>query len=185
MQNQGQHPSVGQSWGPMPERPNQVSFGDRMNEGDKELSDLLDFSAMFSPPVRGAGGAAPVKVNGQPEPGGMYPHPGYKPPGMSEGGLWNSNQSPSGFEAGRFEEAHRQQFNGNGPERVDHFLGPGPEAGDKGDMYRAGYPGRDGLPPSGMLGNSISPDAMSAGKTTCNTYFPSYNKRQLDDSPRG
>ncbi|KAK3790086.1 hypothetical protein RRG08_030507 [Elysia crispata] len=47
MQNPGQHPSVGQSWGPMPERPNQVSFGDRMNEGDKELSDLLDFSAVI------------------------------------------------------------------------------------------------------------------------------------------
>ncbi|KAK3784360.1 hypothetical protein RRG08_010427, partial [Elysia crispata] len=102
---------------------------------------------------------------------------------LSEGSLWNSNQSPSGFEAGRFEDPHRQQFNGTGPERVDHFLGPGPD--DKADMYRAGYPARDGIPPAGMLANSMSPDAMSAGKTTCNTYFPSYNKRQLEDSPRG
>ncbi|GFN83641.1 hypothetical protein PoB_001014700 [Plakobranchus ocellatus] len=134
---------------------------------------------MFSPPVRGAGGAAPVK-NGQPEPGGMYTH-GYKPQGMSEGNMWSSNQSPSGFEGGRYED-HRHQFNGTGPDHVEHFLGPGPE--DKGEMYRAGYPGRDGLPPTGMLGNAMSPDAMSAGKTTCNSYFP-HNKRQLDDSPRG
>uniref|UniRef100_A0A0B7A0P8 Uncharacterized protein n=1 Tax=Arion vulgaris TaxID=1028688 RepID=A0A0B7A0P8_9EUPU len=45
MQNQGQHPGVTHHWNQIPERPNQVSFGDRMNVGDKELSDLLDFSA--------------------------------------------------------------------------------------------------------------------------------------------
>ncbi|CAL1533186.1 unnamed protein product [Lymnaea stagnalis] len=172
MQNQGQHPGVSQHWNQIPERPNQVSFGDRMNVGDKELSDLLDFSAMFSPPVPGAGG---VVKNGPSDTGNMYPH-GYKPAGLPDSTGWNSNQS-AGFE-GRFED-HRPQYNGNGPDHIDHFLGPGPT-----DDPRPGYPGRDGLPPQGLMSNSMSPDAMVGGKTTCPTYFP-YSKRPLDDSTRG
>ncbi|XP_012944953.1 transcription factor 12 [Aplysia californica] len=179
MQNQGQHPGVAQHWNQIPERGgNAVSFGDRMNVADKELNDLLDFSAMYSPPVPGSGG--PVK-NGPSEPAGMYPH-GYKPSGMPEGGSWSNNQ-PSSFE-NRYEE-HRAQYNGNGgPEHMDHFLGAGPNE-DKSELYpRPGYAGRDGLPPQGMMGGSMSLDAMVGGKTTCPAYFPPY-KRPLDESPRG
>ncbi|BFZ14062.1 hypothetical protein BsWGS_17101 [Bradybaena similaris] len=178
MQNQGQHPGVTQHWNQMPERPNQVSFGDRMNVGDKELSDLLDFSAMFSPPVPGPSGA--VK-NGPTEGGNMYPH-GYKPAGVvNEAGSWSNSQT-AGFDS-RYDD-HRAQYNGNGTEHMEHFLGPGPTDDKGGEIFSRSLYGRDGLPPQGMLGSTLSPDAMAGGKTTCPPYF-SYSKRPSEESARG
>ncbi|GFS27884.1 hypothetical protein ElyMa_005313900 [Elysia marginata] len=122
------HPSASPRVGPATFDPGQaVGYGGiPASSPSGRVGGAFPNGHMFSPPVRAAGAtAAPVK-NGQPEPGGIYSH-GYKPPGMGEGGLWSSAQSPAGFEAGRFEDTHRQQYNGTGPERVDHFLGPGPD----------------------------------------------------------
>ncbi|XP_059159599.1 transcription factor 4-like isoform X3 [Physella acuta] len=145
------------------------------NMPDHERSFLFP-NAMFSPPVPGNGA-----VKNGPTDGGIY---GYKQSGMNDSGVWTSNQ-PAGFE-GRFEDP-RSQYNGNhgnGPDpRIEHFLGPGP-ADDKGDIYsRSSYPVRDGLTAQGMMGNSMSPDALGGGKPTCPPYYPF--KRSVEESARG
>ncbi|CAG5116357.1 unnamed protein product, partial [Candidula unifasciata] len=124
MQNQGQHPGVSQHWNQVPERPGQVSFGDRMNVGDKELSDLLDFSAMFSPPAPAATSA--VK-NGMTESGSLFAH-GYKTTAVRNIDGWGMVDPLPPLlivilVIPQYDD-HNGQYNGTGAEHIEHFLGP-------------------------------------------------------------
>ncbi|XP_025081077.1 transcription factor 12-like isoform X3 [Pomacea canaliculata] len=143
MQHRGGQPTESQDWVRINERANSLSFGARMNVGgDKELSDLLDFSAMFSPPVRGATGASATMKGGPPnvDSSQLY-HQGYKSSGINNGETWNNRQP--GPPVRMFDG----QFNGASGEPIDHFLGPTPTDGmptlmnkSPADLYsRAGF----------------------------------------------
>ncbi|XP_070177716.1 transcription factor 12-like [Littorina saxatilis] len=97
-----------------------MSLGQRMNVGDKELSDLLDFSAMFSPPVGGGSGGAPAMKGGPPNvDSSQIIHQGYRT-GVNNGEAWNNGQPGRVYEG---------QYNGtSGGESIEHFLGTPPEA---------------------------------------------------------
>lgn len=122
------------------------TFGDRMNvHSDKELNDLLDFSAMFSPPTGG---------NGKMNPGGNMEY--YKQ-GMDEGS-WNSANPPGPHgphgPPGAFNNQMQydgQNFNGQA-DNIHPFV-----------MNKEYQPGMNS---QGMMGNSgmpMSPNTLSPG----------------------
>ncbi|XP_061190869.1 transcription factor 4-like isoform X5 [Saccostrea echinata] len=139
------------------------TFGDRMNmHSDKELSDLLDFSAMFSPPV---GSNAVMKNN--PQQSNQNMEFGFKP-GLDEGS-WNSNNPPGSFDRPMYD----QNFNGQ-TDNMHPFSNEVPNLinSKTQDMpYRTNIPGSQG-----MMGNNVpmSPDSLSPGAKS--PYF--YNKQQ-------
>ncbi|KAK7476866.1 hypothetical protein BaRGS_00031869, partial [Batillaria attramentaria] len=110
---------------------------------------------------------------------------------LNNGETWNSGQTgpPAPPGAVRMFEG---QYNGTSGETIDHFLGPTPPDGmpslmnkSPADMYNRSS-GFSSPAPQGMMGNAMpmSPDALSAGKTTCAPYY-SYSKRTMEDSVRG
>lgn len=115
------------------------TFGDRMNvHSDKELNDLLDFSAMFSPPT---GGNVAMK-----NPGGME----YYKQGMDDGTVTWSSGNPNG------------PYNNHIPYDGQNFNGQSdmhPFVMSKNADFRSG------MNSQGMMGNNMpmSPDAMSPG----------------------
>lgn len=145
------------------------TFGDRMNmHSDKELSDLLDFSAMFSPPV---GSNAVMKNN--PQQNNQNMEFGFKP-GLDEGS-WNSNNPPGSFDRPMYD----QNFNGQ-TDNMHPFSNEVPNLinSKTQDMpYRTPIPGSQG-----MMGNNVpmSPDSLSPGAKS-----PYFYKQQQDMSIKG
>ncbi|VDH91718.1 transcription factor 4/12 [Mytilus galloprovincialis] len=143
------------------------TFGDRMNvHSDKELNDLLDFSAMFSPPTGGNGGHPGNHPGGHPgghpagHPAGMNykqgmddgnwqqgnPPPGHAPPGHPPPGHYNNHQIPY----------DGQNYDGQN-DNMHPFM-----TKDHRQQYG---PGMNSQQQQGMMGNSMpmSPDTLSPG----------------------
>ncbi|XP_056002044.1 transcription factor 4-like isoform X30 [Ostrea edulis] len=139
------------------------TFGDRMNiHSDKELSDLLDFSAMFSPPIGSNGG-----VKNTPQQSNQNMEFGFKP-GLDEGS-WNSNNPPGSFDRGMYD----QNFNG----QTDNMHPFSNEVPNLINNKTTDLPYRTNMPGSqGMMGSNVpmSPDSLSPGAKS--PYF--YNKQQ-------
>uniref|UniRef100_A0A8W8NWN0 BHLH domain-containing protein n=1 Tax=Magallana gigas TaxID=29159 RepID=A0A8W8NWN0_MAGGI len=140
------------------------TFGDRVNmHSDKELSDLLDFSAMFSPPIGSNGG-----VKNNPQQSNQNMEFGFKP-GLDEGS-WNSNNPPGSFDRGMYD----QNYNGQTTDNMHPFTNEVPNLinNKTTDLpYRTNMPGAQG-----MMGSNVpmSPDSLSPGAKS--PYF--YNKQQ-------
>ena len=118
------------------------TFGDRMNvHSDKELNDLLDFSAMFSPPTGGNGG---MKQN----PGNME----YYKQGMEEGNWQSANPPPPGPYNNHQIPYDGQNFNGQSDNMHPFVMNKNADF-------------RQGMNSQGMMGNNMpmSPDALSPG----------------------
>ncbi|KAK3095875.1 hypothetical protein FSP39_020185 [Pinctada imbricata] len=143
---------------------NRGTFGDRMNvHTDKELSDLLDFSAMFSPPV----GNNNMK-NGSPQSSSSNMEYSFKP-GLDEGS-WNSNNPPGSYDRPMYD----QNLNDNLHPFVNTNEVPNLISGNKNSEipYRSGMPSSQGLISSSV---PMSPDSLSPVGKPMSTY---YSKRE-------
>ncbi|XP_046580774.1 LOW QUALITY PROTEIN: transcription factor 4-like [Haliotis rubra] len=159
----------------------QLRFGDRMAvPSDKELNDLLDFSAMFSPPVPGQ----PMKNGPNPPPESTM-YPGYKG-GMEEGGNWGpGGQQGSGYESRMYDG---QNYNGQHSGENMPFMNNSdmPTLMNKSSDYRSSYSSREGPVQQGMIGGNnmpLSPDSIASAKPTVPPYYNS--KRPMDEYNRG
>ncbi|GAB1605694.1 transcription factor 4-like isoform X2 [Argonauta hians] len=161
-------------------RPGQFTLGDRMNIAtDKELSDLLDFSAMFSPPVTGQG-----MKNGTTNMDSMYSG-GYKP-GLEEAN-WNNNGQSSSYDSRIYEN---QPYNGQANENMQSFMNNDMSLLNKNtdiSYNRSGYSTRDNSVTSqGLLGNSMpmSPDSLSPVTKPGSPYYAFNSKRTIEEPLR-
>ncbi|XP_014769494.1 transcription factor 12 isoform X1 [Octopus bimaculoides] len=174
-------------------RPGQFTLGDRMNIAtDKELSDLLDFSAlplsrpgshisqMFSPPVAGQG----IK-NGTTNMDSMYSG-GYKA-GLDDAN-WSNNGQGSSYDSRLYDN---QTYNGQANENMHSFMNNDMSLLSKNTdipYNRSGYSSRDNSVPSqGLLGNSMpmSPDSLSPVAKPGSPYYGFNSKRTLEEPLRG
>lgn len=187
----------GEAGKPRPMDPRFISpayqrFGERMNmQSDKELNDLLDFSAfadpyhkMFSPPVSGG--------QMKPGPGPSSSNPGIDPVMYNaykqgeEVGSWSQGNPPGYNESRMFPES--QPFNGH-PENMHPFVNNNDIINKNTDLpfARSGFPSRDSITPQGMMGNSsvpMSPESLSPGKQV-SPYYQFKNRPSVEDSIRG
>ncbi|XP_041355899.1 transcription factor 4-like isoform X1 [Gigantopelta aegis] len=193
-----------------------VRLGDRMTvPTDKELNDLLDFSAMFSPPVPGSqpmknGPAGPVPGPGPagpgpgPGPGPSHPGPppgsnlntesgiyqGYKPAGIDEAGNWGTaNPTGLGYESRMFDNRNFEApVSGEPmPPYVNNSDIP-PLLTKSSDLpYSSGFSSRDGpVPPPGMMGNNMPlSPELTSAGKTTCPPYYHYSKRPVDDPSRG
>lgn len=168
-------------------------FGERMNmQSDKELNDLLDFSAfadpyhkMFSPPVSGG--------QMKPGPGPSNSNPGIDPVMYNaykqgeEVGSWSQGNPPGYNESRMFSEG--QNFNGH-PDNMHPFVNNNDIINKNTDLpfARSSFPSRDSITPQGMIGNSnmpMSPESLSPGKQVSPYYQFKNNRSSVEESIRG
>ncbi|XP_071098700.1 transcription factor 4-like isoform X2 [Haliotis cracherodii] len=181
MQTPGNMANQGSPWDQGNRSKAQLRFGDRMAvQSDKELNDLLDFSAMFSPPVPGQ----PMKNGPNPPPESTM-YPGYKG-GMEEGGNWGpGGQQGPGYESRMYDG---QNYNGQHSGENMPFMNNSdmPTLMNKSSDYRSSYSSREGPVQQGIMGGNnmpLSPDAIASAKPTVPPYYNS--KRPMDEYNRG
>ncbi|XP_064596094.1 transcription factor 12-like isoform X4 [Liolophura sinensis] len=158
--------------------------GGRMNIGtDKELSDLLDFSAMFSPPV---GGNQPMK-NGPHNMDNMYP--GVRP---DDTGAWvspNQQSNPGGQNYESRGQMYEASYNGQSDMHPFLHNDMNSMSNKNADLnYGRPYSSRDGgMPPQGMMGNSIpmSPDSLSPAGKPGSPYYHYSKRSSVEETIRG
>ncbi|KAL3886751.1 hypothetical protein ACJMK2_026725 [Sinanodonta woodiana] len=162
------------------------SFGDRMHT-DKELNDLLDFSAMFSPPVSNSMKNVPQN----PGPSPMDPlYTAYKQ--GEQVGSWTGGNPPSGFAESRM-FPNNQVYNGQ-ESSLRHYGNnndiPPPLISKNPDHpfppRMPGYPSRDSaISPQGMMGSNMtmSPNSLTPEKQVSPYYFNS-KRPSLEESMR-
>ncbi|KAL4216690.1 Transcription factor 4 [Mactra antiquata] len=171
-------------------------FGDRMHiQPDKELNDLLDFSAfndpfhkMFSPPVS-SGMKGPGGPPGGPpgnNMGDMYSAP-YKQ-GEEVGSSWSQGQPPGYNESRMYSD--NQNFNGH-QDNMHPFVNNNDIINKNTDLPYTGRPGpgysRDSMTPQNMIGNTnmpMSPEQLSPRKQM-SPYYSNYKQSPMEESIRG
>ncbi|XP_052234646.1 transcription factor 4-like isoform X1 [Dreissena polymorpha] len=158
-------------------------FGERMHMPDKELNDLLDFSAfndpfhkMFSPPV-----SSNMKGPGQ---SNMDMFNAYKQ-GEEVGSAWSHGQPP-GYNDARMYQEH--QYGNQQQDSMSPYMNNNDILNKNSELpySRVGY-SRDSLTPQGMMGNSsmpMSPGQLSPRKQM-SPYYQNYKPSPMDESIRG
>ncbi|CAH1789445.1 unnamed protein product, partial [Owenia fusiformis] len=151
---------------------------------DKELNDLLDFSAMFSPP--NAMGKGPMPVPPNPTNGNMDPLY-YNKQALDNGNTWESNNqtSPNYQTSSRYiEGGGTQSFNGQLNDMQHPFAtgqnGDMPALMNKNDPYRYPPSREPGIPAQGMMSNNMPmspPDSISPTGGKPGSPYYMMNKR--------
>ncbi|XP_053387726.1 transcription factor 12-like isoform X5 [Mercenaria mercenaria] len=162
-------------------------FGERMHiQPDKELNDLLDFSAfndpyhkMFSPPV-----SAGMKAPG---PGNMEMYNAYKQ-GEEVGSSWSQGHQgqPPGYNESRM-FSDNQNFNNGHPDNMHPFVNNNDIINKNSDLpYRTFN--RDSMTPQNMMGSTsnipMSPEQLSPRKQM-SPYYQSFKQTPMEESIRG
>ncbi|XP_052785689.1 transcription factor 12-like isoform X3 [Mya arenaria] len=162
-------------------------FGERMHmQPDKELNDLLDFSAfndpyhkMFSPPVSSG-------MKG-PSQGNMDMYNAYKQ-GEEVGAAWSQGQGqPPGY--GESRGYVDSQYNGHPVDNMHPFANNNDIINKNSDhsFPRPGF-SRDSLTPQNMMGGGgmpMSPGQLSPRKQQMSPYYQGYKPSPMDESIRG
>ncbi|XP_060582964.1 transcription factor 12-like isoform X4 [Ruditapes philippinarum] len=168
-------------------------FGERMHiQPDKELNDLLDFSAfndpyhkMFSPPVS-AGMKGPVQQGG----GNMEMYNAYKQ-GEEVGSSWSQSHQghqgqPPGYNESRM-FSDNQNFNNGHPDNMHPFVNNNDIINKNSDLPYRSF-NRDSMTPQNMMGNTsnipMSPEQLSPRKQM-SPYYQNYKQTPMDESIRG
>ncbi|XP_029906394.1 transcription factor 3b isoform X1 [Myripristis murdjan] len=140
---------------------------------DKELSDLLDFSAMFAPPVANGKNRPTTLASSQ--------FGGSALDERSGSGSWGSEQSSPSFSQGRGygEGSHYNEHEG----LSSPFLSSGIAGKNERSPYTA-FGGQPGFLPSDIA--MPSPDAMSpSGLKSGSQFYPSYPNNPRRRPPEG
>ncbi|XP_050395651.1 transcription factor 4 isoform X3 [Patella vulgata] len=202
MQNNSGIAAQDSSWNTINERSEALSFGARMNPGnDKELNDLLDFSAMFSPPNARRHQQQQQQMKNGPNnmDNNMYQgHPAYKP-GMNDGGPWNPNSqpTPAGYESRLYENApyngqsrgdEMHPFNMNNNDNMPPLMNKNTEMtyGKPPGMINSNVPmSPESLPTTGSRGGGkYTPPEAGGGRRKVGPVYSPNADEYPQDSPR-